>query len=285
MENTFDFAKELTLEGKAKRTVEEYCRRVRLWYRFLVKNGVVDIFEASREHVLAYRGELLAQGMNARTVNVKLSAVSIYYDLAVTKSIITINPVPKGLYIKAKLTSTGRLIDDELRLFEGWIDLLQENLRAAFWCMYGTGARVGEITRLKYTDITLEHGMVMVNIRDAKWGSDRKIPIMNDVAARIVYGFKMSQGASNHPIFHVSKRTLQTYATTFADRTGIPFHCHVLRHTFATRLVEAGVPQSKVQHLLGHKSPGMTLHYIQNAEFDLTSYAPRIEPTNEGEYK
>lgn len=277
MHKQLDFAKELRLEGKAKSTIEEYCRRVRLWYRFLVKNDTLDILSATREQVLAYRGELLASGLNIRSVNVKMSAISIYYEKAIMRGLIEVNPVPRGLYIKVQLPNTGRLTDDELMLFEGWIDMLQENIRAAYWCMYGTGARVGEVARLSHSDVTVERGVVMINIRDAKWGSDRRVPIMNKKAAQVVFAFTRTQGPSNKPLFRLSKRTLQTYATQFADKTGIPFHCHVLRHTFATRLVEKGVPQVKVQHMLGHKSLNMTMHYIQNAEFDLNTIAPTID--------
>ncbi len=273
----FDFERCLRGEGKAKRTIQEYCRRVRLWYRYLVRRKeVLDIMKATRQDILDYRGSLLALGQSVRTVNVKISSISKYYECAILCGFLKTNPVPRGLYIKAPAPNTKRLSDEELIQVEHWMDSLRENVRAAFWCMYGTGARVGEIAKLRGYDVFLLNGVVYIEIKGAKWGSDRTIPIMHRKAAQVVYKFAQHQLASNQPLFRLSKRTIQVYATTFAEATGMNFHCHVLRHTFATRLVERGVPLTKVQFLLGHRTSAMTAHYTKNAHMGMEGYAPRI---------
>lgn len=272
----FNFIEQLRLEGKAERTIEEYARRVRLWYQYLIDQGVADIMAATQDQVIDYQKQLLSQGLSVRTVNVKVSTISVYYEMALVRGLVTTNPVPKGIYIRTVDPNTPRLSDEALQQFEGWIDTLQDNVRAAFWCLYGTGARVGEVANLRHADVRLKSGAVYVNIRDAKWGSDREIPIMHAKAAKIVYEFAFAQYPTSKPLFRLSKRTIQGYATSFAHTTGIAFHCHVLRHTFATRLIEQGIPLAKVQFLLGHKSPAMTLHYTKNAEFDVTSFAPIV---------
>ncbi|WP_368731126.1 tyrosine-type recombinase/integrase, partial [Pseudomonas sp. 2995-1] len=60
----------------------------------------------------------------------------------------------------------------------------------------------------------------------------------------------------NRPLFRLSKRTLQGYATAFAQKTGINFRCHLLRHTFAGKLTEQGLPLASIRYLLWHKSLG-----------------------------
>lgn len=276
MQKWFNFKEKLEQEGRSANTVKEYVRRVRLWYKYLVDHGQVDIMAATPADVLAYRDGLLKAGQAPRTVNVKVSAVSVYYDYAVQLGLIDRSPVPKGLYIKSKMPRHVRLSDDDLRRFEAWIDTLQPNLRAAFWCLYGSGARVGEVARLRHSDVFMHKGAVYIRIKGAKWGSDRTVPLMRKKAAAVVMEYKLATTVTNRPLFQLSKRTIQTYATAFADKTGIPFHCHLLRHTFATRLVEKGIPITKVQHLLGHKTLTMTYHYTQQANNDLASIAPTI---------
>lgn len=270
------FAESMVREGKSKNTIKEYNRRVAQWYNFLRDRGIVQILNAQPSDVIAYKDSLLDQKQSPRTINVKISSVSIFYEWAIERGHVDKNPVMKGLYIKAPATVTPRLSDDDLRIFELWINTLQENIRAAFWCIYGTGARVGEIAKLTKSDIKVNDGAIYINIRDAKWHSDRQIPIVNPVAARIVYLFSLAQETSSQPLFHLSKRTIQLYASQFAVKTGINFHCHTLRHTFATRLVEKGVPIHQVQHLLGHKNPSMTMHYTTQAYTNLDNLAPRI---------
>ncbi len=272
MTKEFNFAELLRLEGKSQRTVEEYVRRVNLWYKYLFREN--DIFAATRQDVMDYQAFLLKQGQNIRTVNVKLSSLSSYYEHAIQHGLLENNPVPKGVYIKLPAPDTPRLTDDDLQLIEAWMDTLQANMRAAFWCLYGSGARVGEIAKLTKADISVIGGAIYLNIKGAKWGSDRKIPIMHAKAAKVVWKFAQEQSPSTQPLFRLSKRTIQGYAAKFGNETGLPFHCHILRHNLATRLVEKGVPLVKIQSLLGHKTPSMTMHYTKNANFNVAEYAP-----------
>src|SRR5699024_9518556 len=129
---------------------------------------------------------------------------------------------------------------------------------------------------LKKSDITTVDGKLFITITDAKWGSDRKIPIILKESTETVYKYIETIDVYGLPVFRVSKRTLQTYATNFAKESGVPFYCHILRHTFATILLERGVQIEKIQYMLGHKTPNMTRHYTQAANIDVTGLAPTI---------
>ncbi len=169
-----------------------------------------------------------------------------------------------------------RLSDEDFKHFRHHIDGLRPNIRAAFYLMIGTGCRVGEATHLKPVDVSLRGKSVYINIHDAKWGSDRCIPVTDKEAAQIVWKYREECTIDNRPLFRVSRRTLQGYATDFAKKTGIHFHCHLLRHTYAALLTEKGVPLPTIQYLLGHKSLSMTAHYAQSALTDLTEVTPEI---------
>lgn len=185
-------------------------------------------------------------------------------------------PVSPADYPPIRNERIRRLTDDELKQLIAYIGGLQENLRAAFWCMIGTGARVGEVAHLTATDVSLRGRSVFIDIKNAKWGSDRCIPITNKQAAEIVWRFRQTVPIDNRPLFRVSKRTLQWYATQFSQKTGITFRCHLLRHTYAAKMTEQGVPITTIQYILGHKSVTMTAHYAQSALVDVREITPEI---------
>ncbi|WP_232458514.1 hypothetical protein [Lactobacillus johnsonii] len=74
----------------------------------------------------------------------------------------------------------------------------------------------------------------------------------------------------NRPLFRLSKRTLQGYATQFAKDTGINFHCHLLRHTFAALLKKN--PNNDTVSLGTQEF--RTAHYAQSALVDLSDITP-----------
>ena len=200
-----------------------------------------------------------------------MSTTHVYFEWSYSKGYISEVPITPADYPKnTKTKRIKRLNDEELKIFKQYIDKLQENARAAFYLLIGSGCRVGEAAHLRPEDVTLRGKKVYIDIHEAKWGSDRCIPIVDAQAAQIVWRYRTELEVDNRPLFRLSKRTLQGYATNFAKETGITFHCHLLRHTFAGLLAEEGVPLTTIQYLLGHKSLGMTAHYAQSALVDLS---------------
>lgn len=278
LQETFDrFLADMKLEGKADRTLVEYANRLSRFKKYLIRHKKA-LNEVKHDDIVEFSREMLKFGLKTTTLKCELSTIYVYSLWAVKNGILDhvfLSPAdyPKTNTAKKRIR---RLSDENIRAFIAYIDSLQENIRAAFWLMYGTGARVGEIAHLMATDVQLKGRAVYINIRDAKWGSDRCVPVLDKQAAKIVWQYRQSVGASNQPLFRVSRRTLQWYATKFAQDTGIEFHCHLLRHTFAARLTEKGVPITTIQYLLGHRTVAMTAYYAQSALVDMTSITPTI---------
>ncbi|OUQ45322.1 integrase [Lactobacillus gallinarum] len=271
-----EFIEEMRLEGKAGGTLKEYKQRLEEIETYL-NNKNLTIQNTKKADLSDYTKTLFKKRQKITTIRGKLSTFRIFCLWAFKKGyiaevIISPDDYPKNVSVNR----VKRLTNEELRIFKAYIENLQENARAAFWLLYGSGCRVAEAAHLRPEDVTLRGKSVFIDIKDAKWGSDRCIPIINEEAAKIVWKYRSELEIDNRPLFRLSKRTLQGYATQFAKDTGINFHCHLLRHTFAALLTEKGVPLTTIQYLLGHKSLGMTAHYAQSALVDLSDITPEI---------
>jgi integrase len=129
-----------------------------------------------------------------------------------------------------------------------------------------TGMRKGEILSLKWDNVDLKHGFILLD--RTKNGERREIPI-NDTLRTILQGltrrldvpcvfFDIGTGKP----FQDVKRSFNTACR----RAGIKdFHFHDLRHTFASHLVMAGIDITTIKELLGHKTLTMTLRYAHLA--------------------
>ena len=271
-----EFIEGQRLEGKAGGTLREYKQRLEEIETYL-NNKNLTIQSTKKADLSDYTKTLFKKRQKITTIRGKLSTFRIFCLWAFKKGyiaevIISPDDYPKNVSVNR----VKRLTNEELRIFKAYIENLQENARAAFWLLYGSGCRVAEAAHLRPENVTLRGKSVFIDIKDAKWGSDRCIPIINEEAAKIVWKYRSELEIDNRPLFRLSKRTLQGYATQFAKDTGINFHCHLLRHTFAALLTEKGVPLTTIQYLLGHKSLGMTAHYAQSALVDLSDITPEI---------
>lgn len=260
-----EFLNDMKMERKAEGTIIEYRQRLETFCKFLEKENL-DLAIIKSADLSTFVQTLLKKCLKVSTIRSKLSTIHVFIVWSVKKGYMTdVVLTPKDYPKNTTAERIKRLNDEDLAIFKEYIDTLQPNARAAFWLMLGSGCRVGEAAHLRAEDVTIRGKSIYIDIHDAKWGSDRCIPIVDTKAASIVWKYRTEVEIDSRPLFRLSKRTFQGYATDFAKKTGITFHCHLLRHTFAALLTEKGVPLTTVQYLLGHKSLGMTAHYAQSA--------------------
>lgn len=266
-----EFLNEMKLEGKAASTLETYNYRLQTFRKYFEEHNL-NFERTKKADLFTFLEQKYSDCSQISTIRGLLATFHVINLWCVKKGYMDSEIIsPKDYPKNTQKSRIKRLSDDEIKIFKSYIDELQPNARAAFYLMLGSGCRVGEAANLRPEDITLMGKKVYIDIHEAKWGSDRIIPIIDPTAAEIVWKYRADLEVDSMPLFRLSKRTLQSYATNFARKTGVAFRCHLLRHTFAALLTEQGVPLTTTQFLLGHKSLGMTAHYAQSALADVSS--------------
>ena len=137
--------------------------------------------------------------------------------------------------------------------------------------MYSSGLRVNELVNLKVMDFEFEKNYGWV--RNGKGNKDRLFIVAKRLNERLQEFIKENKLSYESYLFkgnkrdHISKETINMIIKTAAKKAGIKkrVHCHTLRHSFATHLIEDGYGVSDVQSLLGHKSPETTMVYVHMA--------------------
>jgi len=212
------------------------------------------------KHIECVRQELKRQGLSGATINRKLAALgkmaAVGYELGEVAAPLRIRKEREGEPRSRILTQ-----EEQALLFS----YLPPDYRNFCTFLVNTGLRVGEALRLGADDIQGD----TIRVANTKGGKLRTVPI--NAEARMA----MSQGRSGT----IKQATLNYHfnrAKALSGLTDKDLVVHSLRHTFASRLVKAGVNLAVVQKLLGHSSIVVTMRYSHLDMVDLQSAVARI---------
>ena len=159
-----------------------------------------------------------------------------------------------------KVYTKERIYISELELLRITKNVKSATIKATLWMIFYTGLRISEVINLKMIDVDFEHEHVFV--KDGKGKKDRLIP-MNEKLKRILVeylnNYRVDKGTDNFfscrtgkiSIVRVQEVLRETVEIMGIDKQITP---HVLRHSFASNLIERGVDIFRVQKLLGHES-------------------------------
>ena len=143
-----------------------------------------------------------------------------------------------------------------------------------------TGLRQANVTQLRWANVDMVRRMVIVNSDEFKNGNDHSVPL-NDIAAEVI---RRNIGRHDTYVFtYEGSPVTQCNTTAFRAalaRAGITnFRWHDLRHTWASWLVQSGVPLQALQELGGWESPDMVRRYAHLSRAHLAEYVGRLEGT------
>ncbi len=287
-----EFCDRLWLEdGLARNTLESYRRDLRQFAEWLRKREVATLLDASKADVLAYLAHRVGGGAKARTSARLLSSIKRFFRQVVQAGKLAGDPtltidapsLPRGL------PKTLSEADVEALLFAPRVETaLGLRDRAMLETLYASGLRVSELVGLSTTQVSLDAGVVRVMGKGAK---ERLVPLGEEALSWIGRYLKEARprllgNRVSEALFVTARADLMTrqafwyLVRRYANVAGIrqDISPHVLRHAFATHLINHGADLRVVQMLLGHSDISTTQIYTHVARERLKQIHARHHP-------
>jgi len=271
------FQEYLTVElGLAKNTQLAYMRDLRLLMKSLQLKADEEMLQVSRQQLIAYLVRLKQEGRAASTVARKLASIKAFYRFLTAERYIRRNPAEvleaasRGLHLPKVLSvqEVERLLDEpNLGTLDGYRDKTMLEL------LYATGMRVSELVNVpvKNVDMKMQYAIVM-----GKGSKERMLPLgrtalhylehyLSVVRPQLLHG-KPDAAAELFVTGWGGPMTRERFyeiIVAYGKSAGISKRVtpHMLRHSFATHLLNNGTDLRIVQELLGHADISTTQIY------------------------
>lgn len=271
------FQEYLTVElGLAKNTQLAYMRDLRLLMKSLQLKADEELLQVSRQQLIAYLVRLKQEGRAASTVARKLASIKAFYRFLTAERYIRRNPAEvleaasRGLHLPKVLSvqEVERLLDEpNLGTLDGYRDKTMLEL------LYATGMRVSELVNvpMKNVDMKMQYVIVM-----GKGSKERMLPLgrtalhylehyLSVVRPQLLHG-KPDAAAELFVTGWGGPMTRERFyeiIVAYGKSAGISKRVtpHMLRHSFATHLLNNGTGLRIVQELLGHADISTTQIY------------------------
>lgn len=277
--------------GLAVNTLSAYSRDLTTYIRFLTKTKEVDTLSDVRQsQVLAYLGQLKKNGLTPRSRARALSSVRMFHRFLLSEKYAQLDPTalidsPRHQQALPKMLSPLQV--EAILAAPGGAGLLHLRDRAMLETLYATGMRVSELVGLTLADLKLDIGCVTAF---GKGGKQRLIPLgevaLEKLRDYLQNGRPKIQKTVVDQVFlnrlgrQMSRQGFWKNLKRYAQLAGITFdvYPHMLRHSFATHLLENGADLRAVQTMLGHVDISTTQIYTHVIQERLKQLHQRYHP-------
>lgn len=230
------------LKGFSNQTVKSYLYHIGDFFDFIVKCRL----SLSNEGVKSY---LLSCNLSNSSMRLKRAAIGFLFK-GVLKKPIGLDVVP---YQKKEKRLPKVFSKEKIKELIGEIDNLKHKLVVELF--YSSGLRLQELIDLRREDIDFDRDVI--NIRKGKGKRDRIILLSHFIKKDLLkyyskYEFMNKYLFEGRKGSKYSKKSVQKILERFGKKVGIAITPHMLRHSFATHLLEAGTDIRYIQKLLGH---------------------------------
>lgn len=261
---------------------------------FLAETGDASFLKVELTDVRIYLGRLNEKEFSRNTISRKISSLRAFYQFLLKNEIVSENPFSYVNLKKKSLRLPRFFYEKEMEALFVAVkgdEPLDFRNEALLEVLYGTGIRVSECRSIRLQDIDFDLGVLLVH---GKGNKERYVPFGHYAAVAMDNYMKLGR---NVLMEKYQKKHDYLFVNHYGDQittTGIEYvlnqvikkssltteiHPHMLRHTFATHLLNNGADMRTVQELLGHASLSSTQIYAhvtkEHLQKDYRSFHPR----------
>ena len=265
-----DFKNFIESEKKySKHTVSAYVNDLEEFNKFLNINSEKLNEKLNYSFVRQWIVELSENGLSTRSINRKISSLKSYFNFLIAINKLNVSPLKlhRNLKVEPKIIIpfNEREMDKVFEIFNNNSGKLDRDF-LIIEILYSTGIRRDELINLKFEDIYFEQGLIKVL---GKRNKERLVPVLPNLLSKIKkyssnnsinsYLFKSKNGKKISPstIYRIVKK----YFRQISSKNKIS--PHVLRHSFATHMINNGADINSVKEILGHSSLASTQIYTK----------------------
>jgi integrase/recombinase XerD len=290
--NIDQFLDYLSLErGLAKNTLVSYARDLNNFTTYLKKKHITSFNNVKRSDITDFMLFQKDRGLSSNSIARGLAAMKVLFRFLVREgflktdiaSIIDTPKLWKHLPEALSVDEVEKLL--KAPKAKNWIGIRD---RACLELMYATGLRVSELVNLNVLDVNFELGVIKCLGKGSK---ERIVPLGNTAKAALKRYLdkvrpKLLKSRSDNGLFltrlgrKMSRQMLWKIIKGYAKRTRIDkaIKPHILRHSFATHLLERGADLRVVQEMLGHSNISTTQIYTHINKERLKSIHKKFHP-------
>ncbi|MBN2569545.1 MAG: tyrosine-type recombinase/integrase [Deltaproteobacteria bacterium] len=231
-------------------------------------SGKTRLEEITKNDVEAFIEHEQDRGLMLSTVRTKLHCVNAFLGYAIDAGVVSTDVLARRIRLKKPETLPRAMDPDDVKQLLSVIDN-PKNL-AMIMVLLRTGIRIGELLNTKMQDLHLKDRRI--DIYEGEKNRLGRVVYLSDDAMSALRAWLKIRDAHKVFLFYAQGKTSMSYSTArqiFVDyltKAGLPhkgYSLHVLRHTFASELLNAGMRIECLQPLMGHTSLDVTRRYAR----------------------
>ena len=252
----------------SKHTVSAYLRDVKVFEKFLAQNDCKISNEINYSFIRQWIVSLSEKSYSKTSINRKIASLKSYFNFLVNIDIIESSPLKGHKNLKSSSKIVIPFSEDEImQVFENFNDSkISDRDKLIIEIFYSTGLRREELINIKIQDIFLQEGLIKILGKRSK---ERLIPILPSLSKNLK--IFISNNNNSKYLFETKKlkkisvstvyRLINKYFRLVSSKVKVS--PHVLRHTFATHMLNNGADINTIKEILGHSSLSSTQIYTK----------------------
>ena len=271
----------------SEHTIKSYSSDISQFQHFLSSEFDITnkVEEISFQLIRSWIACLLEKGINPRSVNRKISTLKTYFKFLLREGVLQENPMLKVISPKSKKRLPVFIEEDQIENLLNKVEFedgfVGERNKLIIEIFYVTGIRLSELINIKITSIDFENSLVKVL---GKRNKERLIPLSSNMLEELKNFIKKYQ--INHFLFTnldgnklYTKLVYRVVSKYIGKISSVNKKSpHILRHTFATHMLNNGADINAIKELLGHANLSATQVYTHNTIEKLKSVYKQAHP-------